>query len=226
MRKVKVEAWSDFVCPWCWIAKRRFEKAVDALAGQVKVVVTIKSYRLAKGMPPMDYKTALYQKFGNSEAANRMMAAVNDKGAMNGSAYNFGTMRFGDTSAAHAVIKSIRSPSLAQKMTERIFKAASTDGLDIFDREVLVSLAKEVGIADTQFDFDSRQIESEIARDEQQANRIANSVPLFVFNDKLYLSGAREVAVFEKALLEAAIDVPAALDTGEGESCGIDGCKH
>jgi len=64
MKKVHVEIWSDYVCPWCWIAKRRFEQAVASLAGQVEVVVTNKAYRLAKGMAPMDYQTALYQKLG------------------------------------------------------------------------------------------------------------------------------------------------------------------
>lgn len=111
-------------------------------------------------------------------------------------------------------------------MTERLYKAATTDGIDIFDKEVLVSLAKEEGIADTVFDFDSPQIASEIASDELHANRIANGVPLFVFNDKLFVSGAREVAVFEKALMDAAADVPEAFDAGDEESCGIDGCAR
>lgn len=222
MKKVSVEVWSDFVCPWCWIAKRRFEKAVASLEGQVEVAVTSKAYRLAKGMPSMNYKSALYQKFGSPAAADRMMAAVSENGLLEGLVYNFDTMRFGDTSAAHAVIKSIRSPMLAQLMIERVYKAATTDGLDIFDKDVLASLAQEVGVTD--FDFESPQVVAEIARDEVEANRIANGVPLFLFNNKLYLSGAREVGVFEKALYEAATDVPEPLDASEGESCGIDGC--
>lgn len=101
MKKVSVEVWSDFVCPWCWIAQRRFEKAVTALAGQVEVSITTKSYRLAKGVMPTDFKSALHRKFGNSAAADRMMAAVWDGGRGEGLAYNFDTMRFGDTSTAH-----------------------------------------------------------------------------------------------------------------------------
>lgn len=226
MKRVNVEVWSDFVCPWCWIAKRRLDKANASLGGQFEVVVTSRAYRLAKGMPPMNFESALHQKFGNSAAAHRMMAAVRENGLMEGLVYNFETMRFGDTSAAHAVIKSIGSPALARLMTERVYKAATTDGLDIFDRDVLVSLAKEVGVADLDFDLDSPQIASEIARDEVDANRIANGVPLFLFNSKLFVSGAREVGVFEKALLEAATAAPEALEAGEGESCGIDGCAH
>lgn len=224
MKKVHVEAWSDFVCPWCWIAKRRFEQAVDALSGQVEVVITAKSYRLAKGMAPMAFKTALRKKFGNQEGAEQMMAAVGQNGSAEGLIYNFDTMLFGDTGAAHALVKSVHSPEIAGQLTERLFKAATTDGIDIFDRKVLVAVAKDVGVDATGFDFDSSQIKSEIVQDELQANRISNGVPLFLFNGKMYLSGAREVAVFQKAILESATDAPAAMDADEGESCGIDGC--
>lgn len=229
MKKVSVEIWSDFVCPWCWIAKRRFEKAVNNLAGQIEVTVTTSSYRLAKGAMPMDFKSALYKKFGNATSADRMMDAVGENGRMEGLTYNFDTMRFGDTSAAHALVKSIRSPASAQLMTERLYKAATTDGIDIFDKAVLGSLANELGVTDTTFDFDSPQITSAIASDELRANSIANGVPLFVFNNKLFVSGAREAAVFEKALLDAAAeapDVPKTFDADEGESCGIDGCSR
>ncbi len=224
MKRVNVEIWSDFACPWCWIAKRRFEKAVLGLAGQLEVIVTPKAYRLGKGMAPADFQKVLHQKFGSVSAAERMMAAVAESGAMEGLTYNFGSMRFGDTSDAHALVKSIGAPEDRQRIIERIYQAYTTDGIDIFDREVLVSLAREMGLSEGSLDFDSPQIASEIACDEQEANKIANGVPLFVFNDKFHLSGAREVAAFEKTLLEAAIDVPEPLDDGAGASCSINGC--
>ncbi|ABI87535.1 DSBA-like thioredoxin domain protein [Burkholderia ambifaria AMMD] len=223
MKTVTVEVWSDFVCPWCWIAKKRFEKAVHSVAGQVQVVVTNKAYRLAKGMRPMDYKNALHQKLGGAAGADRMMTAVSTNGLLEGLVYNFDTMRFGDTTAAHALVKSISSPVLAQMMSERLYKAVTTDGLDIFDQAVLASLAKEVGVTDM-LEFDRVRVASEIARDEAEANSIANGVPLFLLNGKTFLSGAREAVVFERALRDAAVDVPGALDETEGESCGIDGC--
>jgi predicted DsbA family dithiol-disulfide isomerase len=173
----------------------------------------------------MDYKTALYQKLGGPAGADRMMAAVSTNGILEGLVYNFDTMRFGDTTVAHALVKSIRSSVVAQLLSERIYKAATTDGIDIFDQDVLALLAKEVGVTDTLFEFDSARVAAEIARDETDANQIANGVPLFLFNNKVYVSGAREVDVFERAILDAARDMPAPMiDTGEGESCGIDGC--
>ena len=224
MKRVNVEIWSDFACPWCWIAKRRFEKAAQGLAGQLEIIVTPKSYRLAKGMATADFQKVLHKKFGSVPAAERMMAAVAENGAMEGLIYNFGSMRFGDTSDAHALVKSIETPEDRLRIIERIYQAYTTDGNDIFDREVLLSLAKDMGLAETSMDFDSPLIAAEIAHDEQEANKIANGVPLFVFNNKFHLSGAREVAAFEKALLDAAIDVAESFDDAAGASCGIDGC--
>lgn len=223
MKRVNVTVWSDFVCPWCWIAKRRLERAVAAMAGQVEVVVTPKAYRLAKGMAPQNFKTALHRKFGNVISADRMMSAVAENGVTEGLTYNFDTMRFGDTSAAHTLIKSIESPEGARRMIERLYRAATTDGINIFDTEMLAVLAKEVGVSTTSFDLESPRLAADIARDELEAGKVANGVPLFVFNNRFHLSGAREAAVFEKALLDAAIDMPEPFEEA-GATCGIHGC--
>ncbi|MCP1175853.1 DsbA family oxidoreductase [Ralstonia chuxiongensis] len=225
MKQVTVEVWSDFVCPWCWIAKRRFEKAVQALEGQLNVVVIPKAYRLAKGMPPTDFKTVAHRKFGNAEAAEQLMEAIRTNGDAENLKYEFDTMRFGDTSDAHALVKSIQSPVDSLRMIERIYRAGTTEGIDIFDRAALLSLAREIGISVSSVDFDSPRIAAEIAREELQANRIAHGVPLFVFNGKAHVSGARSPAAFESALLEAAAHVDEFAAAEAGASCSIDGCS-
>lgn len=224
MKSVNVEIWSDFVCPWCWIAKRRFEKAVIGMKGEVDVIVTYKSYRLAKGAMPDDFKAALYKKFGNATAAEGMMATVGEYGAKEGLQYNFDTMRFGDTSDAHALVKSIKSDEDRHLIIERLYQAATTDGIDIFDREVLNSLVKDLTLSEGALDFDSPQIAAEIASDELQVNKLSSGVPLFIFDGKFQVSGAREVAAFENALRRAANDVPEAIDDVAGTSCSVDGC--
>ena len=80
MKRVNVEIWSDFACPWCWIAKRRFEKAALGLAGKIEIIVTPRAYRLAKDMAPADFQKVLNQKFGSAAAAEQMMAAVAEIG--------------------------------------------------------------------------------------------------------------------------------------------------
>lgn len=224
MKRVNVEIWSDFACPWCWIAKRRFEKAVFRLAGEVDVIVTPKSYRLAKGAAPEDFKQAIIRKSVSITAAEKLLSMIEERGALEGLKYNFDTMRFGDTSDAHALVKSIASVADKNTAVERIFQAYTTDGIDIFNRDVLISLVKDLGISESEIDFDSPQIASEISQDELKANRLSNGVPLFIFNSGYPLSGAREVADFESALLRAAKDAPEFLDDVSGQSCGIDGC--
>ena len=225
MKRVNVEVWSDFACPWCWIAKRRLEEAALNLAGQVEVVVTPKSYRLAKGVTPLPIKQVFLQKFGNAVAAERMMALIAENGAMEGLTYNFETMRFGDTSDAHALVKGIETPEDKLRVIERLYKAYTTDGVDIFDREVLTSLASEMGISTVELNFDSPRIASEIAGDEAEASNVANGVPLFVFNRKFHMSGASDVAAFEKSLLKAAVEVSEPFRDVAGATCGIDGCS-
>lgn len=225
MKRVNVEVWSDFVCPWCWIAKSRLEKAAKALEGRFEVVVSHKAYRLARGMAPEDFKNALYKKFGSKVAAEGMMKAVTESAEKEGLNYNFDTMRFGDTTDAHILIKAAGAEHDKLRLIERVFSAGTTEGLDIFDRNVLRGLAEEVGVPADSIDFNDPEAVSNIAREEMEAIRVANGVPLFVFNGKLYLSGAREVAVFEKALQQVAVDVPDAIDDADAASCGIDGCR-
>lgn len=225
MKSVNVRIWSDFVCPWCWIAKRRFDQAVATLAGEVEVTVVTGAYRLAKGMAPVDYTRALHAKFGDPAAADRMMAAVGENGRQEGLDYRFDTMRFGDTSDAHVLLKSIPAGSLRDRFSERLYRAATTDGLDIFDRNVLRALAKEAGAVGLNVDFDARALLADIARDEAEANAVSNGVPLFVFDDRFYVSGAQPAAVFRKALFDAAVDKPAPLPVADGTVCGIDGCN-
>ncbi|MNS09321.1 DSBA-like thioredoxin domain protein [compost metagenome] len=224
MKTVNVQVWSDFACPWCWIAKRRLETAIAALAGELEVTVTTRAYRLAKGMAPIDLGHALQQKFGDPASARGMMNAVGENGRTEGLVYSFETMRFGDTSDAHVLIKSIGDKALAERVTERLYKAATTDGIDIFDRIVLLALAEEAGAIDLDVDFDAPLIAAEIAHDEERANTIANGVPLFVFNDKFYISGALPASAFEKALRDSAVDQPEPMDVEDGAVCGLDGC--
>lgn len=223
MKSVNVEVWSDFVCPWCWIAKRRFEKALLRLDGEVDVIITPKSYRLAKGEAPVNLKQAIIHKSVSIAAAEKLMTMITDCGSIDGLKYNFDRMLFGDTSDAHALVKSISSLADKHKAIERIFKAYTTDGIDIFNRDILVSLLKDLGVTERALDFDSYQIATEIAQDELKANLVSKGVPLFIFNGDFHLSGAREVTEFENALLRAAKDVPGPLYDAAGQSCSIDG---
>ena len=226
MKPVHIDIWSDFVCPWCWIAKARLDRAIQRIDGRVRVSITTHAYRLAKGVTPMDFGAALKVKFGSERQAHQMMAAVVSHGAAEGLKYNFHSMRFGDTKDAHALVKSLGTEDERQNMIEALSLASITHGGDIFDRGVLGRIAMQAGMSADQVaavDFDRM---SDIEQDERQASEIANGVPLFLFNSKSYISGAQPVDTFVAALSQAAREQPGDLRTSEGPHCGTEGCHR
>lgn len=224
MKKIIIDVWSDFVCPWCWIAKKRMERAISSVPSDVVIEVNSKAYRIARNMAPVDFERALVQKFGSEQGARQMMMAVSQQGEMEGLKYNFDTMRFGDTSDAHALVKHVPGREAQNLLIDALMKASITDGLDIFDRDVLKDIALQSGIPSGTVDsckFD----QSSIAQDEKQASQVANGVPLFVFNSKLYLSGAQPLKVFQDALNSALDYSPEVVISSHAPSCD-DGACH
>jgi predicted DsbA family dithiol-disulfide isomerase len=221
VKTVHIDVWSDFVCPWCWIAKARLDQAIQRMNGQLRVSITSHAYRLAKGMAPMDFSAALTMKFGSERQAQQMMAAVASHGATEGLTYNFHSMRFGDTRAAHALVKSLGTEDERQKMIEALSMASITHGQNIFDRAILGRIAMQAGMSADQVatvDFDRT---SDIEQDERRASEIANGVPLFLFNSTSYISGAQSVDTFVAALSQSAREQTQALRTADGPQCGI-----
>lgn len=218
MKKITVEVWSDFVCPWCWIAKKRLEKAIQTLGDEVEVDIVPRAYRLAKGMTPIPFRQALEQKTGSQGRANALMEAVRESASREGLDYQFNIMRFGDTSTAHQYVKAIADPAIQARYVERLYLAGTTEGMDIFNETVLRELATEVG-ATHRSDFDSA--EAAIASDEAIANGLGSGVPLFVIDGTRYISGAQETGVFIKALR-----IQLAENEISGTSCSLSGCSH
>lgn len=203
MKRVRVVVWSDFVCPWCWIAISRIGKAARNLAREIEVVVDVRSYRMAKGIPAEGFTMALIRRLGNVTTADRMMAALNEAGSEGGLEFRFKKMRFGDTTDAHAMVKSIDSFDRRQQLIEVIFRACTAGEKDIFDRRVLSELAIGQGLTPHEFSFDARHLAS-VARDERDAKNLASGLPLSLFNKEVILPGVQEVPAYERAMLESA----------------------
>ena len=92
-----IDIWSDLVCPWCWIAKKRFEQGLNRFEFRDQVVIRHHSYRLAGGTPAMPFKDAIVKKLGSQHSAELMMNQVGTAGKSEGLIYNFDGMMFGDT---------------------------------------------------------------------------------------------------------------------------------
>ncbi|EMD7235246.1 DsbA family protein, partial [Escherichia coli] len=90
-----IDIWSDLVCPWCWIAKKRFEQGLNRFEFRDQVVIRHHSYRLAGGTPAMPFKDAIVKKLGSQHSAELMMDQVGTAGKSEGLIYNFDGMMFG-----------------------------------------------------------------------------------------------------------------------------------
>ncbi|WP_097306374.1 DsbA family oxidoreductase [Pseudomonas chlororaphis] len=221
MKKITVEVWSDFVCPWCWIAKKRLEKAIDALGHEVEVEIVPRAYRLANGLNPIPFSQALVQKTGSQAQADMFMKAVQANASLEGLDYRFNVMRFGDTTAAHQYVKAISDPTLQARFIERLYLAGTTEGKDIFNEQILRDLAMEVGVPDLH-GLDSAEVA--ISSDEAAVNSFGTGIPLFVINGNRHIAGAQDSAVFTKALRAAVEELSSDDDALSATSCSISGC--
>ncbi|MNJ23206.1 MULTISPECIES: DsbA family oxidoreductase [Pseudomonas] len=226
-KSITINVWSDFVCPWCWIAKRRFEMALADFEHKDLVQVNYKAFRLAAGQKAAPIKQVLVQKFGNEQSANGMIQAVVANAREVGLVYNFDTMLFGDTTKAHALVKAVDDSYTKMVLSERLYEASTTDGRSIFEESSLAEIAADVGISASfvQRAWNDEALPSLIAKDEKEAHEIANGVPLFVFNNGFYISGAQTVDAFKQALQRMHLDAIEA-ESFQGQTCGLNGCDN
>ncbi|MEF2965990.1 DsbA family oxidoreductase [Paenibacillus sp. M1] len=207
---MKVEIWSDYACPFCYIGKRRFEKALEQLPFKEEIEVVFRSFELDPSSPK-EVKSSMHEilaaKYGMSiEEAKAANERVSEQAAGEGLVYRFDTMIPTNTFDAHRITRYAEKQGKAAEMTERLFKAYFTDSLHIGDPDTLIFLAQGVGL-------DGEEIRSmlasdafgeEVRQDEQFAAELGiRSVPFFVLDRKYAISGAQPLEVFQNGLQQA-----------------------
>lgn len=237
---MKVEIWSDIMCPFCYIGKRKYEAAVRKLNDSSALELEWYSYQLDPTIPQeesgrLDYFTYLQdRKNMGREQVNELFDSVTAMGAAEGIEFKFKDVIVANSIHAHRLLQLAKSKGLSNIGEEILFKAHFTDGLDIGNKEVLVSLGTEMGLEVTLVKevIYSDQFSYEVNQDIREAENIGvRGVPFFVFNRKYGISGAQPVEVFietvEKALLEWRKDHASIQVQGsEGRSCDAEGsCK-
>src|SRR3954471_15572373 len=149
---MKIEIWSDVVCPWCYVGKRHLEHALSTFHHADDVEIEWKSYELDPSAPPVrpgTYMERLSSKYGISTGeARARMSRIVSVGADAGIEFRFDHARPGNTFDAHRLLHLAASVGLQDELKERLFTATFTDGQTIGDRETLVKLAVDVGIAE------------------------------------------------------------------------------
>jgi predicted DsbA family dithiol-disulfide isomerase len=205
---VKIEIWSDIVCPWCYIGKRRLERALEDAGEDVAVVW--RSFELDPSAPtePIErLDEALAGKYGTTvEEARVMMDRMTQTAAEEGLELRFDIARRGNTFDAHRLLHFARTRDLQPAMKERLFRAYMTEGRAISDREELARLAGEVGLDadEVRAMLEGDALADEVRRDQARAREIGiRGVPFFVFDGRLAVSGAQPSEVFAGALRQA-----------------------
>ena len=228
---MKVEIWSDIVCPFCYIGKRKFETALADFVGKDKVEIEWKSFQLD---PEMDNKEGLNvheylgkRKGGTTADGKRMNDGMTAAAAEVGLQYDFDNGIINNTINAHRLLHWAKEAGLQNELKERIFKAYYTEGIDTADIAELVRLAKETGLDPVQARkvLEENLYVKEVLQDQQEAAELGvQGVPFYVFNRKYAVSGAQPSEVFAQVLNKVLQEQQPALIIEQGEgSCDING---
>jgi predicted DsbA family dithiol-disulfide isomerase len=203
---VDVEIWSDVVCPWCYIGKRRFEAAVAELADEIDVTIVFRPYQLdptaspGKAGPVVD---AYAKKFGGYERAQQIIDHVTAVAAESGIHFRMDRALRANTLLAHRLLWLAEATGQQLALKERLLQAYFIDGLDVGDPEVLATCAAEVGLEhDRVLSFlDSDDGVDEVRHELQRALEMEiTAVPTFVFDNRWMVPGAQDPSTFVEVL--------------------------
>ncbi len=240
---MRVEIWSDVVCPWCAVGKRRFEAALQQFEHRDQVEVVWRAFELDRHAEsaapgevtgPGEYAARLAAKYGTDVAqAQQMIDTMTEAAAEEGLEFHFERAVRANTFDAHQVIHAAAEHGRQDAVKERLLLAYFTEGEAVGDREVLVRLAVEAGLdADRVRTALAEQTAAAAVRDEQaEAMQLGiGGVPFFVYDRTYGVSGAQPASAHLEVLRKAWSDshpltlVGAEASTSEGAACGPDGC--
>jgi predicted DsbA family dithiol-disulfide isomerase len=232
-KKLRVDVWSDVVCPWCYIGKRRLEAALARFRHRDAVELVWRAFELDPGAPrvrPESQVERLSQKYGRTKAqAQEMMAQVAKTAAADGLDFHLDTARSGNTFDAHRVLHLAAERGVQGAVKERFLRGYVTEGEAIGEPEVLVRLASEAGLdaGEVRSLLASDRYGSEVREEEDVSRRLGiTGVPFFVLDGRIGVSGAQPSDVLLGALQQAWTSASEAPDesAAEGAACGPDGC--
>jgi predicted DsbA family dithiol-disulfide isomerase len=192
-----IEIYSDVICPWCYVGKRRLEAALELAGLQATVEVRWRPFELNPTMPGrgMDRKTYLEAKFGNPQAVESMLEHVREAGRQSGIAFAFDRIpRTPNTFDAHRLIWWAAEQKRQDAVVESLFKGYFEEGADLSDRNVLLDLGIRAGLdrEQSRHRLESEASEAAVRVEEQRGLRLGiRAVPYFLIGDGPGLSGAQ-----------------------------------
>lgn len=233
-KQLNLQVWSDIVCPWCYVGKRRLEAALARFPGREHVHITWRSFELDTSAPKIrdkqPYAERLAKKYGSTpEQAQGMIDRMVGVAKAEGLDFDFARAQPGNTFDAHRLLHLAHERNVQGALKERLFRAYLCEGEAISDHETLVRLAGEVGLNadEAQAVLSTDQYAREVRADEAQARAIGiDGVPFFVLAERYAVAGAQPAELLASALEKAWSELPdiERLEVAEGAVCGPDGC--
>jgi len=203
---VKIETWSDVVCPWCYIGKRRLERALGEFEHVGEVEIEWRSFQLNPDAPHRAVPTQEYlaRRFGPQSQA--MIARVAELAQAEGLDLNYDTALTVNTLDAHRVLHLAADHGVAGAAKERLLHAHFTEGADLSDPDTLAGLLGEVGLNPDRVraTLNGTQYAEAVRAEAEEAYALgANGVPFFVIDRRYGIPGAQPAEVFLGALRRA-----------------------
>ena len=229
---MRIEIWSDVVCPWCYIGKRRLERALSGFAHRDEVELVYRSFQLDPGAPAEPVESVaehLGRKYGGGPAAGqRMIDQVEAVAAEEGLVFRLGSAQRVGTVDAHRLLHLAAQHGRQVDLKEALLHAYFAEARNVADHEVLLEIATAVGLEGDRVrqTLAGSEFADAVADDVRQAQAYgAGGVPFFVVDERYGLSGAQPVEVFEELLRRAWDDSHPVLEPvgGSGGACGPDG---
>lgn len=236
---MKVEIWSDIMCPFCYIGKRNFEQALSQFPDKDFVEVEWKSFQLDPSIPEVPehqddiYRFVAVRKGFSREISKKMHEELVLTAKNAGLEYNFDKALVTNSLKAHKLIQLAKTKGYGDKIEERLFLAYFTQGKNLNDSTTLIELGKDIGLTETEVN-DALSNPLYLRRVEEDAKEAqglgARGVPYFVIDRKYAIAGAqlpdRILQTLERAFAEWKKENPTPLKTAHGTSCLPDGeCK-
>ncbi|MDJ0346159.1 DsbA family oxidoreductase [Streptomyces sp. H10-C2] len=233
---MKVEIYSDIACPWCYVGKSRFERALAAFPGAASVEVVYRPFQLDPSAPgqPLPHRKVLADKYGPQATA--MDERITQLGAAEGLTFDFDTVIENNSLLAHRLLRFVLDtygPEAQVRLKGGLLASHFGEGLDIGDRGQLTDAAVAVGLdRDPIVAFlDGDDLHDEVAAEIDEARqRGITAVPTFVFEGKWAIQGGQETSTFLRVLEQVAKETGAAVTgaavTGsDGDACSDGACE-
>ncbi len=230
---MKIDIWSDVRCPFCFVGKRKFEKALEQFQNKNDVEVNWHSFQLEPSLETQP-DTNPYEYFARSKGmsvqqAKQIHQYAKEAGEKAGIQFNFDESKVANSFHAHQLIQLAKSQQKADEVEELLFEAQFLNSKNIDDENTLIEIGTKAGLKeeDIRNALNSDEFGYLVKQDMQLAAQLGiNAVPFFIFNDKYVVSGAQETELFLE-VLEKSWEEFSKGDNGlqiiEGDSCDSNG---